>query len=163
MSDAPWRFQLFGCAGALLAWACSSCRPSSQRKGVLILDAYFYWYLGEQPHDIASINKSVTSTLVGIAVDRGRLEPDQTVLELFSDIGPVPADDGKEDIQVSDLLTMSSGLACGYLPGEQELYGMIASEIYVLCWRYRRMSPLHRPRGAALVPGGSRHRFALLP
>lgn len=101
------------------------------RNGVLILDAYFYPYLGEQPHDIASVTKSVTSTLVGIAVDRGLLELDQGVLEFFSDIAPAPADDGKEDIQVSHLLSMSSGLACGYLPGEQELYGMIASENYV--------------------------------
>ena len=69
---------------------------------------------------------------VQIAVRRGLLEFDQGVLEFFSDIGPAPADDGKEEIQVSHLLNMSSGLACGYLPGEQELYAMIASENYVL-------------------------------
>jgi len=101
------------------------------RNGMLILDAYFYPYLGEQPHDIASVTKSVTSTLVGIAVDRGMLELDQRVLELFSDIAPAPLGDGKEDIELSHLLTMTSGLACGYLPGEQELYAMIASEDYV--------------------------------
>ncbi|MGB5194655.1 MAG: serine hydrolase [Polyangiales bacterium] len=98
---------------------------------VLILDAYFYPYLGEQPHDIASVTKSVTSTLVGIAVDRGLLQLDQGMLEFFSGIAPAPAGDGKEDIELSHLLTMSSGLECGYREGEQELYEMKAAEDYV--------------------------------
>ncbi|MGB5311666.1 MAG: serine hydrolase [Polyangiales bacterium] len=98
---------------------------------VLILDAYFYPYLGEQPHDIASVTKSVTSTLVGIAVDRGLLQLDQGMLDFFSGIAPAPAGDGKEDIELSHLLTMSSGLECGYREGEQELYEMKAAEDYV--------------------------------
>jgi CubicO group peptidase (beta-lactamase class C family) len=101
------------------------------RNGELILDAYFYPYLGEQPHDIASVTKSVTSTLVGIAVEQGLLDLDQAVTAFFGDLAPPPAGDGKDDIEVSHLLTMSSGLACGYLPGEQELYAMIASDHYV--------------------------------
>jgi len=32
------------------------------RNGVLILDAYFYPYLGDGTHDLASVTKSVTST-----------------------------------------------------------------------------------------------------
>jgi CubicO group peptidase (beta-lactamase class C family) len=57
------------------------------RNGVLILDAYFYPYLGEQPHDIASVTKSVTSTLAGIAIDRGLLALDDAVLEHFGELG----------------------------------------------------------------------------
>ena len=98
---------------------------------MLILDAYFYPYLGEQPHDIASVTKSVTSTLVGIAVDRGLLQLDQGMLEFFAGIAPAPAGDGKEDIELSHLLTMSSGLECGYREGEQELYEMKAAADYV--------------------------------
>ena len=101
------------------------------RNGVLILDAYFYPYLGEQPHDVASVTKSVTSTLVGMAVDRGLLDLDQGMLAFFPESAPPPAGDGKEDIELSHLLTMSSGLACGYAPGEQELFAMMGSEDYV--------------------------------
>jgi len=80
------------------------------RNGVLILDAYFYPYLGEQPHDVASVTKSVTSTLVGIAVDRGLLSLDQSMVASFPELVPVPPLDGKADINVRHLLTMMSGL-----------------------------------------------------
>ncbi|MGB8330394.1 MAG: serine hydrolase, partial [Polyangiales bacterium] len=49
------------------------------RNGVLIVDAYFFPYLGDRPHDVASVTKSITSTLIGIAVDQGLLSLDQGV------------------------------------------------------------------------------------
>jgi CubicO group peptidase (beta-lactamase class C family) len=101
------------------------------RNGVLILDAYFYPYLGEQPHDVASVTKSVTSTLIGIAVDRGLLTLDQGVVVSFPELVPVPPSDGKADIDVRHLLTMTSGLDCGLTPGEPELNEMMGSDHYV--------------------------------
>jgi CubicO group peptidase (beta-lactamase class C family) len=101
------------------------------RSGVLLLDASCYPYLGEQPHDVASVTKSGTSTLVGIAIDRGLLALDHGVLRLLKELALPPAEHRKEKIEISNLLTASPGLACGYLPGEQELYAMIASENYV--------------------------------
>ena len=41
------------------------------RRGQLILDASVYPYSPEDLHDIASVTKSVTSVLVGIAIDKG--------------------------------------------------------------------------------------------
>ena len=114
------------------------------RNGVLILDAYFYPYLGEQPHDIASVTKSVTSTLVGVAIDRDLLALDDAVLEHFGELGPPPTGDGKEDIRLEHLLTMSSGLACGHSPGEPELYAMLASDHYV---EYALSLPMATPPG----------------
>ncbi len=114
------------------------------RNGVLVLDAYFYPYLGEQPHDVASVTKSITSTLVGIAIDRGLLKLEDGMLERFGALGPPPTGDGKETITLEHLLTMSSGMACGFTPGEQELYAMLASENYV---EYALSLPMATPPG----------------
>src|SRR6187200_171666 len=37
------------------------------RHGRLVLDAYFYPYSSEMRHDVASVTKSITSTLIGLA------------------------------------------------------------------------------------------------
>lgn len=101
------------------------------RNGVLILDAYFYPYVGQRPHDLASITKSVTSTLIGIAIDQGLLSLDQNLIDSFPDLVPVPPTDGKEDIELSQLLSMNSGLDCGRSPGEPELNEMLGSDNFV--------------------------------
>ncbi len=114
------------------------------RKGVLILDAYFYPYLGDRKHDIASVTKSVTSTLIGIAVDRGLLTLDQGLLATLPELAPPPSADGKAEIDLLDLLTMTSGLRCGLSPGEPELYQTLQSENFV---RYALELPMAAPPG----------------
>ncbi|MDP9169467.1 MAG: serine hydrolase [Acidobacteriota bacterium] len=39
------------------------------RHGYVVLDAYFYPYQATAPHGVASVTKSITAALVGIAVD----------------------------------------------------------------------------------------------
>lgn len=114
------------------------------RKGVLILDAYFYPYLGESKHDVASVTKSVTSTLVGIAVDQGLLALDQGVLASFPELAPAGSSDGKADIELRHLLTMTSGLDCGLSPGEPELYQTLESDHFV---QYALELPMAAPPG----------------
>lgn len=99
------------------------------------MDAYFYPYLGKQPHDVASVTKSITSTLVGIAVDRGSGGSRSKVIDFFGNLAPSSGQKGKAAIELEHLLTMSSGLACGVLPAERELYVMLAGDHYV---RYAR-------------------------
>jgi hypothetical protein len=41
------------------------------------------------------------------------LDLEQGVIDFFGDLVPRPIGEGKEDIEVSHLLTMSSVLACG--------------------------------------------------
>lgn len=54
------------------------------RRGRLVLDAYFHPYDGKTRHDIASVTKSVTSTLVGLAIERGHIRNvHQPVLDFF--------------------------------------------------------------------------------
>src|SRR5258707_14475993 len=53
------------------------------RHGAIVLDAYFYPYDGRVVHDVASVTKSVTSILAGIAIDKGYLKNEnETLLSL---------------------------------------------------------------------------------
>ena len=44
------------------------------RNGYVVLDAYFYPFREGQVHDGASMTKSITSTLIGIAIGRARAQ-----------------------------------------------------------------------------------------
>lgn len=94
------------------------------RHGYVVLDTYFYPYNASVPHDLASVTKSLTSVLTGIAVGKGLVNTDQKVLSFFPKERPQNPDDLKQRITVGNLLHMESGLDCGYLPGEQELEQM---------------------------------------
>ena len=72
------------------------CRPSKNegiaidslliiRNGYVVLDAYFYPYDGSFRHDLASVTKSVMTTLIGIAADQGKLDLDQPMVSFFPD------------------------------------------------------------------------------
>jgi CubicO group peptidase (beta-lactamase class C family) len=94
------------------------------RHGYAVIDASFYPYDGKTPHDLASVTKTVTSVLTGVAVARKLIRLDQPVLPLFPGESPATVDARKEKLTVGDLLRMESGLDCGYAPGEQELEQM---------------------------------------
>src|ERR1700712_1601891 len=53
------------------------------RHGYVVLDTYFYPYKPTATHDVASVSKSITAALVGIAVDQGLVKTDQTMLSFF--------------------------------------------------------------------------------
>ncbi len=101
------------------------------RHGYAVLDAYFYPYNSGTPHDLASVTKTITSTLTGIAVARGLIRTDQPLLPFFPQEQPADPDPQKRKITVGNLLRMESGLDCGYAPGEQELEQMKRSANWV--------------------------------
>jgi CubicO group peptidase (beta-lactamase class C family) len=101
------------------------------RHGYLIADAYFFPYAGSAPHDLASVTKTLTSTLTGIAVGRGLIKLDDKLLPTFPDQAPAAANAAKQRITIGDLVRMESGLDCGYTPGEQELEQMKRSPDWV--------------------------------
>ncbi len=81
-------------------------------KGKLIFEEYFYGYDRDMLHDMRSASKTITSTLIGLAIDNRKIENSQsTVLPFFPEYrsyenwNPL-----KAKIRVRDLLTMSSGL-----------------------------------------------------
>ncbi len=99
------------------------------RHGYVVMDAYFYPYDGRALHDVASVTKSVTTTLIGIALDRGYLpsleHPVRDVLTQYDD--PALWED-KTPIRIRDFVSMTSGLDCGYQPAERELQAMRKSD-----------------------------------
>jgi CubicO group peptidase (beta-lactamase class C family) len=101
------------------------------RHGHLVLEAYFHPYTGASLHGWASVTKSITSTLVGCAVDAGYIE---SVRQPLADFLPEYRDtlpEGKRRITVEHLLTMSSGFDCGYRSGELETLAMEESPDFV--------------------------------
>lgn len=98
------------------------------RNGALVVDACFHPYDCSVPHDVASVTKSVTSLLVGIAVDGGKLgNVAEPALSFFPEASDRIGDPRKTRMRVQDLLTMQSGLACGLEPGEKELFAMLGT------------------------------------
>jgi CubicO group peptidase (beta-lactamase class C family) len=81
------------------------------RNGRVVLDAAFYPFSRGLPHDIASIGKMVTATLIGIAIDEGFIASvDEPVLEFFpgreiANLGP-----RKRAITIAHLLAHRSGI-----------------------------------------------------
>ncbi len=135
------------------------------RYGHLVLEAYFYPFLRGERHDVASVTKSVTTTLVGLALDRGALTGlDVPVYPLLN---PTPPEDVlKQQIRLRHLLTTSSGLDCGNVPYEREMLAMAASADWV---RFALDLPMREAPGtrfvycspgfhllSALVTGGTR-------
>src|SRR5690242_15155952 len=76
------------------------------RHGYTVLDAYFYPYDGIAPHDLASVTKTVTSVVTGVAVAQKLLRLDQAVLPMFPKEAPANPEPSKQKITVGDLLRM---------------------------------------------------------
>ncbi len=101
------------------------------RNGYAVVDAVVYPFPGDTAHNLQSCTKSVTGTLIGIAIDRGLLAGVEVpVLEILPDAAPGTVDDSKASMTVEDLLTMSTGLECrdSYLYGNRGLGEMRASD-----------------------------------
>jgi CubicO group peptidase (beta-lactamase class C family) len=131
------------------------------RKGALVYERYFAgpderWgmplgtvkYDAATKHDLRSISKSVTSVVVGIAVDRGWIKDiDASVFSFFPEHADVKTPE-KERITLRHLLTMSAGLAWN----EQIPYSNPANSEHAM-WRapdplrYVLQQPLDTPPG----------------
>lgn len=83
------------------------------RNGYIVLDAYGYPREESDSPNIFSCSKSVTSALIGVAIDKGDIKGvHQPVLEFFPDRVAKNVDDDKKAMTLENLLTMSSGLEC---------------------------------------------------
>jgi CubicO group peptidase (beta-lactamase class C family) len=94
------------------------------RNGYLVLNADFYPYRQDWPHDIVSGTKSVTSTLVGIAHREGLLDLDSPVLSFLPEAAANQEDPRKHELTVRHLLTMTSGLCEGSDDNARQLEAM---------------------------------------
>ncbi|MCG8551980.1 MAG: beta-lactamase family protein [Desulfobacterales bacterium] len=117
------------------------------RNGHIVLDAYFWPYMKHQPHDIASCTKSITSALMGIAIDKGFISNiDRLVLGFFKDKTIANMDLRKQSMTIENLLTMASGLECRdtHLHQFEGLYEMKNSNDWV---QYVLDLPMSGPPG----------------
>lgn len=81
--------------------------------GKLVFERYFESANAETFHDVRSVTKTVTSMLVGLAIDRGLLTGvEAKVFDFFPEHSVAHPDLRKQAITVEDLLTMSSLLEC---------------------------------------------------
>ena len=95
------------------------------RHGGLVSETYFNGADSETLHDIRSAGKSITATLVGIAIDEGLIG---SVDEPLGRYFPDQHDPKKTNILIRDVLTMRSGLAADDAdttsPGNEALLDM---------------------------------------
>ena len=102
------------------------------RNGYLVLNAYFYPFPKSSVHDLASVTKSITSILIGIAIDKGFISSvDIPVIELFPDYKISNIDTNIRKLTIKSLLTMTSGYNCSYEDGEKQLFDMRKSSDWV--------------------------------
>ncbi len=81
------------------------------RNGYIVHETYFGSHAADQRHIQYSVTKSFVSTLIGIALDRGRIDRiDRRVLDYFPGITVTDPDPRREGMTLEDLLTMRSGL-----------------------------------------------------
>lgn len=85
------------------------------RNGEIVYEAYFGRTADTVDH-VWSVTKSVTSALIGIAIDDGLIDSvDQPLTDFFSADQLVNSDPLLATVTLRDLLTMTSGIAC---PGD---------------------------------------------
>ncbi len=98
------------------------------RRGRLVTEAYFHPYDGKVPHDIASVTKPITTTLIGLAIKKGLIASvDEPMLTVFKNRSVANREPRKEAVQMRHLLTMSSGLGCKAQAGEPTLWEMLSA------------------------------------
>jgi CubicO group peptidase (beta-lactamase class C family) len=93
------------------------------RNNRTVLDANVYPYSSQYLHDIASVTKSFTSLLIGIAIDKGFIRNEnESVLQFFPEI--TTHNRLLDSLTIKDLITMRSGFECSVEDGEKALNTM---------------------------------------
>ena len=82
------------------------------RKGYIVFEKYFNGFGPLDAHHVASVTKSVTSALIGIAVDAGYIKSiEDKVLDYFPEYVTGASDIQKRTITIRHLLTMTAPFA----------------------------------------------------
>jgi len=81
------------------------------RGGEIVYERYGRGQNKDTPHAMYSGTKSVVSALVGIAIGEGKIKSvDQKVIDFFPDAAIAAGQEGKRNMTVKHVLTMTSGL-----------------------------------------------------
>ena len=84
------------------------------KNGQIIIEEYFGENAKNTQHDLRSVTKSISSILMGIAIDKGMIESvDDPIRKYIKNPEPKKnIDKRKDEITIRHLLTMSTGLDC---------------------------------------------------
>lgn len=81
------------------------------KKGKVVYENYFDGYNASIPHDMRSASKSISSAIVGIALDKSLFTSvEQSIFDFLQNEYQILKDSLKSEIDIQSLLTMSSGL-----------------------------------------------------
>ncbi|MHA2347181.1 MAG: serine hydrolase domain-containing protein [Candidatus Hodarchaeales archaeon] len=98
------------------------------KNDFMVLENYFFGFDETRRHEIWSCTKSVSSALIGIAIDQGLIEIDDVVIDLFPDKTFDNIDARKQRLTIRHLLTMSTGLEWA---GDTEYVSMYSESDWV--------------------------------
>jgi hypothetical protein len=85
--------------------------PADSNQFNYLHPAWHPWYQGRPVHTLQSVTKSVTSVLIGIAIDGGEIQgTDMPLLSFFKDYDLSGVDARLRKATLADLLTMRSGI-----------------------------------------------------
>ena len=91
------------------------------RNGYIVAEAYFAPYDAAVKQQVASVTKSVTGMLTGIAIGQGRIQgTDQPVLEFFPNRTVANLDQNKRTMTLEHLLTLTAGFDCDDATGARD-------------------------------------------
>lgn len=80
-----------------------------QKNGIRLYENYFNGYLPDNAVHVFSVTKSVFSTLIGIAIDKGYIKNiDQKVLDFFPDYTVKASEKTIQGVTIKNLLTMTA-------------------------------------------------------
>jgi CubicO group peptidase (beta-lactamase class C family) len=81
------------------------------KNGCLIYEKYYNGFKAQHKAQIASVTKSIISSLIGIALDKGMINSiEQKVVDFFPEHKAKITDPLMNEITIKDLLTMTSGI-----------------------------------------------------
>ena len=130
------------------------------RHGKLVFEEYFHGYTADMTHDTRSASKTVTTTLIGMAMQAGEpISPSSPVYEImYSGTPPAGLDPWKREIQLKHLMTMTPGFDCddadANSPGNEEL--MQSQTEQPDWWQYTLDLPMvNEPGSVATYCSGS--------
>lgn len=96
-------------------------------KDVLVNEAYYNYCKPQSKNNVFSVTKSITSMLVGIAIEEGYIENVNQKISDFIDLEKYDAAPQAYDITIHNLLTMSAGLEWNSYDISTEFIGLKAS------------------------------------
>ena len=113
------------------------------KNNKLVMEEYFYGYTRDELQQNRSCSKSVTSVLLGMALDRHNdVDPENSIFDFFPDYSSLK-NDGREHITMEHVLTMMAGFEWDDIPP-----GMFHADD---CFQYILSRPLEVDPGESFI------------